>query len=90
MAIGQSLNELARKPLQQVADAGGPIDGLWELDASIMSDTLSAAAAGSSAFVDMDRVAGALAFRAQKFPNFWKAVGIAGVEAVAWRGSTSS
>jgi hypothetical protein len=31
--------ELARKPLQQAADADGPLDGLWELDASTLGLT---------------------------------------------------
>jgi len=39
MAIHQSLLRLSSKPLQQAADAGGPIDGLWELDASAVGLT---------------------------------------------------
>ena len=50
-------------------------DAAWEDTLrNIIWDTISAAAAEASAFVDMDRVAGALAFRPQNFPTFWKAV----------------
>ena len=72
--VAEYWNNVRRKAVTPPT-VGLGFDTAWEDTLrTIMWDTLSAAAAGASAFVDMDRVAGALAFRPQNFPTFWKAV----------------
>jgi 1,4-alpha-glucan branching enzyme len=72
--IAEYWNNGRRKAVTPPNDGLG-FDAAWEDTLrNILWDTISAAAGGASAFVDMDRLAGALAFRPHDFPNFWKAV----------------
>jgi 1,4-alpha-glucan branching enzyme len=67
-------NSFRRKVVTPPKDGLG-FDAAWEDTLrNIMWDTIGAASGGASAFVNMDRLAGALAFRPQDFPQYWQAV----------------
>jgi 1,4-alpha-glucan branching enzyme len=72
--IAEYWNSTRRKVVTP-PQGGLGFDAAWEDTLrNIMWETISAAAGGASAFVDMDRLAAVLAFRPQDFPQYWKAV----------------